>query len=192
MNLKETFAKIKVLLSGIEPEVIEVILEKQTLMDDVTVLEAEAFEVDQPVFIVTETENVALPVGNYELKDGRVLVVDVEGIIASIGEPMEEEAPSEEAPEEQLSELVISQEDYDSAIAGLQSQIDELKASLNLSSVTIAEKDTEIAELNVKLAALPATTKLSRVNEIAETISNKKQNNKPATKFATILNHINK
>jgi len=190
LNLKEVLSKIKLLLTD---EVIEVILEKQTLVDDQTVLEAESFEQGKEVFIVTETENVPLPIGSYELKDGRVLVVEEDGMIASIeaGAPETDEEPPMTEPE-MVEEEVEEEVEIDDVIAGLQAQIDELKASLNLSVITVSEKQTEIDDLNVKLSELPATTKLGRVNEIVETITTKKTNNKPATKFATILNHINK
>ena len=45
------------------------------LMDGVTILEADAFEAGMEVFIVTEDEQrVALPVGEYQMEDGRMLV----------------------------------------------------------------------------------------------------------------------
>lgn len=70
------------------------------LIDGVTVIEAEAFEAGNEVFIVTEDEQrVALPVGEYEMEDGMMLVVAQEGIIAEIKE--KEEAPEVEAPQEE-------------------------------------------------------------------------------------------
>lgn len=85
------------------------------LMDGVTILEADAFEAGMEVFIVTEDEQrVALPVGEYELEDGRMLMVAQEGIIAEIKEmeekaPEVEEAPESEAPmmEEQMADEAI-------------------------------------------------------------------------------------
>lgn len=85
------------------------------LMDGVTVLEADAFEAGMEVFIVTEDEQrVALPVGEYQMEDGRMLVVAQEGIIAEIKE-MEEEAPEvEEAPEAEAP--MVEEEMSDEAI----------------------------------------------------------------------------
>ena len=40
-----------------------------------TVLEADAFESGKEVFIRTEDEKVALPVGEYELEDNRILLL---------------------------------------------------------------------------------------------------------------------
>ena len=81
----------------------EVKLEQMKMADGVTVIEADKFEMDNEVFVVTPDEQkIPVPVGEYELEDGRILVVEVEGIIAAVNEaPMEEEvAPAEaETPE---------------------------------------------------------------------------------------------
>jgi len=182
LNLKDTLNQIKILLTS----EVKVNLEALPLMDDVTIIEAETFEVGSAVFIVTETENVPLPVGSYELKDGRILVVEVEGIIASIGEaPVVEEVQEVEAAEEETQVVdepnsdVVSRKEFDAKIAELQLLIDELKASLNLSQIDVTNKDVELAKLKVELSAKPATTKL-KDTEIKLTSTN----NKPATKFA--------
>jgi len=49
-----------------------------------TEIEAEVFEAENEVFIVSEEEKIALPVGEYELEDGKILVVVEEGIISEI------------------------------------------------------------------------------------------------------------
>ncbi|BAQ92944.1 hypothetical protein [uncultured Mediterranean phage uvMED] len=91
--------KIKELLS-IDTETKEVKLEQATL-ENGTVIESN-FGIGDEVFIVTEDEKVPLPVGEYTMEDGERLIVKEEGIIASIGEPKEEE-PKEEASEENLN-----------------------------------------------------------------------------------------
>jgi regulator of replication initiation timing len=72
------------------------------LEDGITVIEAEEFAPEFSVGIVTADGIVPMPVGEYKLEDGMILVVAVEGIIASISpEEVEEEAPMvEEAPAE--------------------------------------------------------------------------------------------
>ena len=50
---------------------IEVKLEEQKL-ENGTVVSAEAFEKDNEIFIVTDDEKVAMPVGEYILEDGRL------------------------------------------------------------------------------------------------------------------------
>ena len=82
----------------------EVKLETMKLSDGVTVLEADMFEAGNEVFVVTEDEQkIALPIGEYELEDGRILVVVEEGVISEIKEKEveEEEVEEEEAPIEE-------------------------------------------------------------------------------------------
>ena len=70
----------------------------QATLENGTVIESEDFAIGSEVFIVTDDEKVALPVGAYSLEDGEQLKVEEEGIIAAIGKP--EEAPAEGASKE--------------------------------------------------------------------------------------------
>lgn len=74
----------------------QVNLAQMKLEDGITIIEAESFEPEFSVGIVTADGIVPMPVGEYKLEDGKILVVAVEGIIAEIKEEMPEEAPSEE------------------------------------------------------------------------------------------------
>ena len=67
-------------------------------LENGTVLEAESFEKGKEVFIKTEDEKVAMPVGEYSLENGQVLLVEQEGIIADVKN-------SEEKPEEVTEDL---------------------------------------------------------------------------------------
>lgn len=145
MKANEAIKQIKTLL-GLETEVK---LAQARLADGVTVLEAEAFEAGNEVFIVTEEGNVPLPVGEYEMEGGEyILVVEEEGIIAEIKEKVEEtpeeEMPAEEeaaAPmEEEMSEETrqpkktiesIIKETLFSEVEKLKAENDELKAELS-------------------------------------------------------------
>ena len=77
---------------------IEVKLEEQKL-ENGTVVSAEAFEKGKEIFIVTDDEKVAMPVGEYILEDGRLLVVEAEGLIADVRE-VSDEVPAKEEVEE--------------------------------------------------------------------------------------------
>jgi len=92
MKPSEMLSKITSLLHA------KVELEEMKL-ENGTVLEADSFAEGESIFIVTEDEKVPVPVGEYQLEDGKILVVSEEGIIASIGEA------SEEAMEEDAEEL---------------------------------------------------------------------------------------
>jgi hypothetical protein len=76
----------------------QVNLAQMKLEDGITIIEAESFEPEFSVGIVTADGVVALPVGEYKLEHGKILVVAVEGIISEIKEEMPEEVAPEEAP----------------------------------------------------------------------------------------------
>jgi len=118
----------------------EIKLAQMKLKDGITVIEAEAFEPEQAVFIVNGEERIAIPVGEYELEDGMILVVAVEGIIAEIKEAVtEEEAPETEVEVEveAQAETVatpkrivesVSKEMFFAEIEKLRTEIAELKS----------------------------------------------------------------
>ena len=129
MNTNDMISKIKDVLNLSE----EVKLEQQAL-ENGTVLEADAFEAGNEVFIVTEDEKVAVPVGEYELEDGKILVVAEEGLIAEIKEAGAEEAPEEEV--EATEDVVLEEEKEEMGyatkeeLAEVKSMIEEIKAML--------------------------------------------------------------
>tara|TARA_A100000171_G_C2129437_1_gene145690 strand:- start:1428 stop:2006 length:579 start_codon:yes stop_codon:yes gene_type:complete len=74
----------------------------QATLENGTVIEAENFSEGNEVFIVTEDEKVPMPVGEYTLEDGEILMIKEEGVIDSVGAKEEEE--KEEASEELTEE----------------------------------------------------------------------------------------
>ena len=156
MNTKETLNKVRTLLG------IEVKLEQMTL-DSGAVFEAEVFEAGQEVFVVSDEERVAVPVGEYTTEDGKVIVVAEEGLIAEVKEAEAEEAPAEETEakeEEELAEAPatpkkvvksISEEMFFSEIEKLRNEINELK----LSNTEVVEEEEEVVveEAAVELSA---------------------------------------
>jgi hypothetical protein len=151
MNEKSILNKVRTLLG------MEVKLETMRLTDGVSMLEAEVFEAGQPVFILTEDEQrIALPIGEYELEDMRILVVIEEGVIAEIREAAAEEVEEEEVevetgkmPEEEMAEAAaptakkiiesVTKESFFSEIEALKKENEELKAKLVLSSEVAEE-----------------------------------------------------
>lgn len=164
----------------------EVKLGTMKLSDGVTVLEAEMFEAGAEVFIVAEDQKIALPVGEYELEDSRILVVIEEGIIAEIKEmEAEEEMPMEEpqaeveveveaeaeAPKE-IKKTVesIVKETFFSEMEALKIENEELKAKLEMFSKV--EPTTEVAteetteEIKIELEEVsPITFNPENVNK---------------------------
>jgi len=87
---------------------IEVKLEDMKL-ENGTIVTAETFEKGNEIFIVTDDEKVAMPVGEYILEDGRLLVVEAEGMIADVRN-VSDEAPAKEEETEDLEEETVETE----------------------------------------------------------------------------------
>ena len=140
----------------------EVKLEQMMLADGVTVLEADAFEAEMEIVIVTEDDQkIPVPVGEYEMEDGRILVVETEGIISEMKEVAEEtempEVPAEEVPTEAKQEMEtetksapkktiesVVKETFFAEIEALKTENETLKAELaKINEVT----ETELNEV---------------------------------------------
>jgi hypothetical protein len=101
---KQQLEEIQELLKTVNMKAVEIQLEQMKLDDNTTVIEAEVFEADQPVMIVTEDEQmIPLPVGEYGLEDGRILVVQEEGVIFEVKDAQSEEEVTEPAMEEEVA-----------------------------------------------------------------------------------------
>jgi len=122
MNTNDMISKIKEVLNLSQ----EVKLEQQAL-ENGTVLEAEAFEAGNEVFIITEDEKIAVPVGEYQLEDGRILVVAEEGLISEIKTEEAEEEVEVEAAEEEKEEMKYATKEE---LAEVKSMLEEIKAML--------------------------------------------------------------
>jgi len=153
MKSQETLSKIMELLNLQD----EVKLESMKL-ENGTTIEAEAFEANQEVFIVTEEdEKIALPIGEYTLEDGRILVVAEEGIIAEVrdgGEEAPEEAPAteeeveeveqaEEEPKEEMS--YATKEELSAAVEEMKAMIEEIKAMMSPKEEEMAAEEVDLS-----------------------------------------------
>lgn len=132
----------------------EVKLEQMKLKDGVTIIEAELFEPEQPIFIVNEEERVALPIGEYEFEDGKILKVVEEGIISEIMEKQEEV----EEPEMEKEEEVEMETEKPSAKKVVESTVKET----HFSKEEKENLEKEIEELKSKIA------ELSKIEEVEE------------------------
>ncbi len=125
----DTLNKIKVLLGMEEtpqvdeatPQEMEEAKEQlkfeEAALEDGTIISADAFEVGNAVFIVVEEDRQPLPVGEYALADGSLLVVEEEGVIADIKAADEE---VEEVAEEEVVEQSVEEAQDDSKEAIIQ------------------------------------------------------------------------
>lgn len=129
-------------------------------LDNGTVISADEFAEGQPVFIVTEDERIPMPIGEYVMEDGSMLVVEEEGVITAIksAEAEEEEVVEEEAQvEEEMSEVKEPKKVVESNIVEThfsEEQKSELVEAI-LSSVNplIEELQNKVSELEAKLSA---------------------------------------
>lgn len=116
---------------------IEVKLE-ETKLENGTIVSAESFEKGKEIFIVTDDEKVAMPVGEYLLEDGRLVVVEEEGQIADVREvsdevPAKEEASEEEEITEDLAEEEEKKEEEMADVAdweGMEKRIQNLEDAI--------------------------------------------------------------
>lgn len=206
MNAKEIVNQVKTLLG------MEVKLATMKLSDGVTVLEAEMFEAGAEVFVLAEDQKIALPVGEYELEDGKILVVQQEGIIAEVKEApaQEEEAPMEqpeaEIPVEAEAEVStpkktvesIIKETFFAEMEKLKSENEELKAKLETLGATnpeevtaeVTEETTATTTTEVELEEVkPITFNPERTNEVE---GFKYASKRPRSTMDAILEKLNK
>ena len=147
MKSSEMINSIKTLLN------IEVKLEEMKL-ENGTVVMADSFEKGKEIFIKTDDERVAMPVGEYLLEDGRLVVVEEEGLIADVRE-VSDEVPAKE-DEEVTSDLVdekeemayATKEELSSAVEEMKSMIEEIKAMVSPKE-DMSDDDVELSK-NIK------------------------------------------
>ena len=141
MKATEIFQKFFAELSAVETSEVEL---AQAKLDNGTVLEAESFEAGQPIFIVSEEDRIAVPVGEYQMEDGRILVVAEEGVIGEIKEAaaeVEEEAPSVEIEVEAAIEPTMEEKIKEMVMP----LIEEMKAELSAIKEEMAKKKQEMS-----------------------------------------------
>jgi len=175
MKPSEMLNQVKTLLG------VEVKLEQMKL-ENGTVLEADAFSEGNEIFIVTEDERVALPVGDYVLEDGQILVVEEEGIIKEIKsedeEAKEEEVEVEAEEEEEKEEMVYATKEE---LAEVKLMIEEIKEMLEPKE----EKEEMAEETKEELSAQEIPTEVAQElsEPAAEPINTNAEVSKTQVKF---------
>tara|TARA_R110002020_G_scaffold107472_1_gene249544 strand:- start:816 stop:1439 length:624 start_codon:yes stop_codon:yes gene_type:complete len=204
MESNKMINQIKTLLN------IEVKLEEMKL-ENGTRIEAESFEKGKEVFIITDDERVAMPVGEYILEDSRLLVVEEEGIIGDMREvsdevPQKEEEETEDLEKEDDEEMGYEKKmkkmvELEERMKNLEDAVEDLKkekidaSESALKSRTVKEEFSEEdkKEVEEKLSSEPAAETIKH-NPEGDTVSSMKftysQNRIPTT-LDRILNKIN-
>ena len=182
MKATEMLNKIKTFLGEETADIVKDVEQSQekvelatAKLENGTVLEAEAFEAGNEIFIVTEDDKVALPVGDYTMEDGKMLVVAEEGIIAEIKDLDEEEAPAEEEVEAEEDLGYVTKEELAEAVSEIKAMIEDMKKE-EMSE----EKEVELSE------ELPTEVKEELSEPAAEPIAHnpEQKNNNIGVKFA--------
>ena len=166
---------------------------EQMALDNGTIIEAEMFEAGQAVFIVNGEDRVALPVGEYILDNGMILVVAVEGEIAEIKEAAAEEVetPEVEVEVEQAAEptpatakKVIESTVKESHFS--KEDVDALKAEIENLKTELA-KQVEVIEEKVELSAQPLTHNPDAKPNVEKVLFSQ---NRVMTTFDRVMNKI--
>jgi len=154
MKSQELLSQIKNLL-GME----DIQLEKLNL-ENGTVLEAESFETGKEVFILSEDQKIPLPIGEYQLEDGRGLEVTEEGIISELNESYMEDEKEEEKKEDEKEDdkeemRYVTREEFRKEMDDLKKSIEEMK---HYKDKEKEEMSSQIAtEIAVEMSKTPAT-----------------------------------
>ena len=152
----------------------------QAKLENGTVLEAEAFEAGNEIFIVTEDEKVAVPKGEYQMEDGRILVVEEEGIIKEIKAEEKEEVEAEEEKEEMQ---YVRKEEFESAVEEIKGMINELKKDKE----EMAEVEEQVKQ---ELSETPAAEPISHNPEVVEKFKVKFSQNRKETTLDKIMKKL--
>ena len=142
---------------------IEVKLE-ETKLENGTIVSAESFEKGKEIFIVTDDEKVAMPVGEYLLENGNLVVVEEEGKIADVREVSDEvPAKEEESDDKEITEDLAEEEEKEEEkeemgyatkeeLAEVRNMIDEIKAMLEPKEEMSEESSEEVIEEKVEMS----------------------------------------
>lgn len=195
MKATEILKNIKTFLGEETQEEVKVELEESKL-ENGTVVESESFEKGKEIFIKTDDEKVAMPVGEYILEDGRLLVVEEEGIIADVREVSDEVPQKEDELEEKEEEM--RDEGKEAAVddwAGMEKRIKNLEDAIADLKSRVGEKE-EMAKVeeNVKqeLSETPAAEPISHNPEVQEIKKRVFAQSKNMTTLDRVLNKLNK
>lgn len=128
MNAESILDRIMVKLGINEP--VAVALEQVKTEDGQAIFEADAFEVGQAIFIVTEDGKIPAPAGEFAMEDGNIVEVDENGVIVEI-------AKKEAEVEEEIVEEVEAQDDI---------MKEEIKEEMGMKPKKTVKSKTEMEE----------------------------------------------
>lgn len=164
MNTNTVLNKVRELL-GMQIE-----LEQRKLEDGVTTVEADAFEAEAEIFIITEDEQkIALPVGEYKMEDGSLLIVKEEGIIAEIKAEEEAEEEKKEEEEEVKEEEEVIEEEMTDEKKPVKKTVESIVKETFFTEIEALKKENEELKAEVELLSK------NKTEETADKVENKEE-----------------
>ena len=199
MKATEILSKIKTYLGEDTADIVENVEQDQEVkvelaqakLENGTVLEAEAFESGKEIFILTDDEKVAVPIGEYQMEDGQILVVEEEGLIGEIKKAEAKEEEEVEASEEQVEEQ-LEEEEVEAKyatkeeLAEVKSLVEEIKAMI--------EKKEEMSEVEEQvkeeLSETPAAEAITHNPEPQQKVNLKFAKNRKLSTLDKVMSKI--
>jgi hypothetical protein len=147
----ELFNEVKALLSK------EVELAKASLEDGTVIAyEGDTLEAGVAIFVMNEDEQVPLPAGEYTLEGGMMVVVEEDGVVASVSEASESEEEVEMSDDQRESLIEEIKSLFAELSKDAKANADSLKEKNEKLEVELAEAKAKVKELDAKLKAEPA------------------------------------
>tara|TARA_R110002110_G_scaffold162035_3_gene361044 strand:- start:170 stop:751 length:582 start_codon:yes stop_codon:yes gene_type:complete len=190
MKATEILKNIKTFLGEEIQEEVKIEL-AQAKLENGTIVESESFKAGDEIFIITDDEKVAMPVGEYVMEDGKLLVVEEEGIIADY-RVVSDDVPQKEDELEEKEEMdeeaaVYDWEGMEKRIKNLEDAIADLKSKMG------EKEDFEKVEEQVKqeLSETPAAEPISHNPEMEDKkINLKYAQNRKQTSLDRVLSKM--
>ena len=200
MKATEILSKIKTYLGEDTADIVENVEQDQEVkvelaqakLENGTVLEAEAFESGKEIFILTDDEKVAVPVGEYQMEDGQILVVQEEGLIAEIKKAEAKEEEEVEASEEQVEDTELEEEEVEAKyatkeeLAEVKSLVEEIKAMIDKKE-EMSEVEEQVKE---ELSETPAAEAITHNPEPKQKVNLKFAKNRKTSTLDKVMSKI--
>lgn len=199
MKATEILSKIKTYLGEDTADIVENVEQDQEVkvelaqakLENGTVLEAEAFESGKEIFILTDDEKVAVPVGEYQMEDGQILVVEEEGIIGEIKKAEAKEEKEVETSEEEL-EKEVEEEEVEAKyatkeeLAEVKEIVEEIKAMIDKKE-EMSEVEEQVKE---ELSETPAAEAITHNPEPQQKVNLKFAKNRKLSTLDKVMSKI--
>lgn len=187
-NAKDILNRVYEIVMGKEEQETKVELAQVKTANGEAIFDAEAFEIGNNVFIVTEEGMIPVPVGEYELEDGMKIKVDEQGVIVEVsaeGEEIEEVVEEVEAKDEIEKEETGMMESMPKKVVKSKTEMEESYFSKIEARLSAIEKNNDdLKALNVQLSAENEELKKALAETPAEhTKFNPEANNQNAVQF---------